>query len=159
MPPNPPNLQVLVQALAAEQVRFVVIGGFAVVLHGGRTTTMDSDFAIATDAGNFRSIASALAPLEPRPWNWHEGTTFVWDERSIFGSNVSLITTAGDVDLLLEIPGIDSFEGLHSRAIERTLGATAFKIASVDDLIKMKRAANRPQDLVHIAELERIRRV
>lgn len=159
MPRNPPNLEVLVKALTAEHARFVVIGGFALVLHGGRTTTMDSDFAIASDPDNVSGVVRALAPLHARPWHWHEGIPFVWDERSIHGSNVSLSTEAGDVDLLLELPGIDSFEGLFQRSLQKHLGEVGFRVASIDDLIAMKRAANRPQDLVHLAELERIRKV
>ena len=158
MPSNPPNLERLVRALTSESVRFVVIGGFAVVLHGGRTTTMDSDFAIATDPENLSSIVRALAPFQPRPWHWPEGIPFVWDERSIFGSNVSLNTIASDVDLLLELPGVDSFDGLLRRSVEKLLSGVTFNVASVGDLIDMKRAANRPQDIVHLAELDRIRR-
>jgi hypothetical protein len=177
MPPNPPNLEVLVKALTAEHARFVVIGGFALVLHGGRTTTMDSDLAIATDTDNVSSVVRALAPLRPRPWNWYErwgsawhppeqagpifwaGVPFVWDEQSIRGSNVSLSTSAGDVDLLLELPGVDSFDGLLHRSLEKHLGGVGFRVASLDDLTAMKRLANRPQDAMHLLELERIRRV
>ncbi|MDR3691274.1 MAG: hypothetical protein P4L46_17980 [Fimbriimonas sp.] len=158
MPSNPPNLEILVKALSAERVRFVVIGGFALVLHGGRNTTMDSDFAIGGDPENVSSIVRGLAHLHPRPWHWHEGVPFVWDERSIFGSNVSLNTTAGDVDLLLHLPGVDSFDGLLRRSVIKQLSGVAFRVASVDDLTAMKRAANRPQDIVHLAELDRIRR-
>lgn len=159
MPPNPPNLEVLVRALTAEQARFVIIGGFAVVLHGGRITTMDSDFAIAADPDNVARVVNALASLQPRPWHWQEGIPFVWDERSIRGSNVGLSTTAGDVDLLLTLPGVDSFEGLLLRSVERHLSNIAFRVASIEDLIAMKSAASRPQDIAQLAELARIRKV
>ena len=159
MPPKPPKLEALIKALTAEGVRFVVIGRLAIVLHGGRTTAMESEFALATDAENRMALIRALAPLRPRPWNWDEATPFVWDVRSIFGSNISLNTTAGDVDLLLEIPGVDSLHGLLSRSMETDLGGVLFQVASVDDLIAMKRVANRPHDQVHLAELARISKV
>ena len=72
---------------------------------------------------------------------------------------MSLSTAAGDVDLLLQLPGIDSFEGLRRRSVERQLSDVQFRVASVDDLIAMKKSANRPQDIAHLAELERIRKV
>jgi predicted nucleotidyltransferase len=52
-----------------------------------------------------------------------------------------------------EIPGVDSFESLWERAIPMDLGGFTVRVASIDDLIAMKRAANRPKDQVHLKEL------
>lgn len=52
-----------------------------------------------------------------------------------------------------EIPGVDSFEALRERAIPIDLGGFVVPIASLDDLITMKRAANRPKDQSHLYEL------
>ena len=60
MSPNPPNLPVLVQALTAEDVRFVFIGRFAGVLHDRRPSTMHSDFAISPDPDNLSSVIRAF---------------------------------------------------------------------------------------------------
>lgn len=120
---------------------------------------MDTDFAIATDSKNIFAIVKALENLNPPPWNYGEAVPFLWDERSVRGSNVSLSTLAGDVDLLLELPGIDSFEGLWQRSIKKSLDDIEFHVASIDDLITMKRVAGRPNDIVHLAELARLRKI
>ena len=52
-----------------------------------------------------------------------------------------------------EIPGVESFEGLWERAVPMDLGGFIVRVASLDDLIAMKRAANRPKDQAHIREL------
>ena len=157
MPPKPPNFTALVKALASEDVRFVAIGGFALLLHGGRHITMDSDFAIAADPANASAVVRSLAPFHPEPSHLPAGMPFVWDERSIRGAAVSLRSDCGDVDLLLVIPGVDSFEELWARAVQKEIDGTRFRVASIQDLIAMKQTAGRPQDLAHLEELRRIR--
>lgn len=66
---------------------------------------------------------------------------------------MTLETSVSPVDILSDIPGIDSFEGLWERSVVRPLYGLAVHVASVDDLISMKRAANRPKDQNHILEL------
>jgi hypothetical protein len=119
---------------------------------------MDSDFAVASDPRNAGALVRALAPFNPEPTHLPPGTPFVWDERSIRGAAVSLRTDCGDVDLLIVTPGVDSFEGLYSRSVGRTVDGVAFRVASVEDLVAMKQEAGRPQDLIHLAELERIKK-
>ncbi len=148
-----PEFESLVQALNDAGVRYVVIGGLAMVLQGSNYATVDSDFAVAEDPGNTETLVRALAPLHPHPHNttWEY---FVWDERSIVGDVISLVTDAGDVDLLRNTPGVDSFEGLYSRSELREAFGQTLRVACLADLISMKQAANRPKDRNHLIELE-----
>ncbi len=52
-----------------------------------------------------------------------------------------------------EIGGVESFDDLRARAVPMDLGGFVVPVASLDDLIAMKRAANRPKDQLHIMEL------
>ncbi len=124
------------------------------VLHGSNYSTVDSDFAIGTAGVSTNGLVLALTPYNPKPSHWPEGTPFVWDARSISGSVVSLTTDAGDIDLLRTVPGVDSFEGLWSRSVVRTVFGESVRVASIEDLIAMKQAVNRPKDQVHIFELQ-----
>ena len=154
MPQNPPDFVRLIRALNEFGVRYVVIGGMAMVLHGSDYATVDSDFAVANDLSNTEPIVKALASFHPRPVHRSASEPFPWDARSVFGAVVSLVTDAGDVDLLRVIPGVDSFEGLWARAVTREVFGEEIQVASLEDLIEMKRAANRPKDLNHILELQ-----
>lgn len=129
------------------------------ILHGSDYSTVDSDFAVKDDAESSEPIVLALAPFNPRPIHWPEGTPFVWDARSIFGAVISLSTDAGEVDLLRVVPGIDSFEGLWDRSVMRIVFGEEIRVASLQDLISMKRAANRPKDRSHILELESLAQI
>lgn len=150
----PPDLVRLVDALGAEGVRYVIVGGMAMVLHGTTHVTVDSDLAIAGDDENRAAVARALAPLDPEPYHLPRGHKVVWDERSIRGAMVGLRTTAGDVDLRLVLPGVDSFDGLYERSVAVERFGRPIRVASVADLIAMKRVAGRAKDLDHIEELE-----
>ena len=65
-----------------------------------------------------------------------------------------MVTDLGSLDLLGEIPGITSFDELADRAEEVILYGHRLRVASVADLIAMKRAANRPKDQIHLQQLE-----
>lgn len=150
----------LIKLLAESEADFVVIGGLAVIIHGGAHFTRDADFAYKRTRENARKLAEALRPFHPRPRGLDPSLPFVWDDQAIFGSTVlTLRTDIGDIDLLGAPDGAPAYETLESRSVRVSFAGTEIKVASVGDLISMKRAAGRPKDLGHIAELESIQRL
>ena len=55
----------LLRILVANDVRFVIIGGVALVLHGSARVTQDLDICYARDGENLRRLSQALAPFSP----------------------------------------------------------------------------------------------
>ncbi len=159
MPPKPPEFETLIRALNNEGVRYVVIGGMAMVLHGSDHATVDSDFAVAADAENTEPLVRAMAAFHPRPAHFPETMDFPWGGRSIFGSVISLVTDVGDVDFIRVLPGVDSFEGLLARSVTRNVFGLSVHVASIEDLIAMKTEANRPKDKIHLIELESLNKL
>ncbi len=147
----------LLQALNDRAVKFVVVGGYATVMHGGSTVTFDLDLAVALDESNGDALVEALAPFRPFPPQYGSPDGFVWDKRSFTGSVMSLSTTAGHIDILRVLPEVDSFDGLMERSKKMMVKGVPFLIASIDDLIAMKQAANRPRDRDHIEMLKAIK--
>jgi transcriptional regulator with XRE-family HTH domain len=146
--------------LTAHGVDFVVIGGLAAVLHGSAVYTKDIDVCYATDEGNLRALAKALIELEAVPREAPEGIPFVPDERTLRRVEVlTLDTTAGAVDVLSAPKGAPPYNRLRRNAVRREVGAFAVQVASIEDLITMKRATGRPRDAFVIEELETIRRL
>ena len=134
-----------------------MIGGMAAVMHGSAVITYDCDLAIYYDAENRAHLASALAPLNPRPLRWKGQTPFEFDEKCIVGPWTLLETDAGRVDLIIRLSGVDSFEGLYQRSICDDFQGVPIRYASLDDLIAMKEQADRSKDHSNVAYLKGIK--
>jgi predicted nucleotidyltransferase len=153
-----PDFAALLGALHAHHVHFVLIGGLAMIAQGSDAITRDVDIYYARDPGNLEALARALAPLHPRLRGADQNLPFRWDARTLrSGLNFTLITDAGAIDLLGEAAGAEAFEPLWSRSSEMEFFGVPVRVASVEHLIDMKRAAGRPKDQVHLLELERLR--
>jgi hypothetical protein len=148
MPESVPDFTTFFERLQAEDCRYVLIGGLAMIAHGSARLTFDLDLSIARDGENVERLVRALAPLQPRPRGFPDELPFVWDSVALRGmTTATLRTTAGDIDLLAEPEGVDNFDGLWSRAVEGEVFGRTVRIASLEDLAGMKKAAGREKDL------------
>jgi predicted nucleotidyltransferase len=144
----------VLSCLADGGVEFILIGGYAAVLHGSARFTQDIDVVYRRSAENLRRLARALAPFNPYPRGAPPGLPFRWDERTLEqGLNFTLQTELGEVDLLGEVAG-GNYENLLPDSEELDLGGARLRVVSLRRLIALKRAAGRPRDFDAIAELE-----
>ena len=145
---RPLDLGELIAALARHGVHYVVIGGVATQVHGHRRTTMDLDVTPDPDPENLQRLGVALAELEARPRDAaSEGAEIsVSDpERLAIAAIVPpLLTRHGQIHILKEPKGARGFEEMRERALVVDLDGIEVAIVSLDDLIRMKRAAGRP---------------
>lgn len=137
-------------------VDYVVIGGIAVIAHGHPRNTRDVDFVASADPENLGRLAAALRVLGAQLWGVDADRLGidVYDPETLAdGANFTLVTEAGGLDFFNEVPGGAPYEQLRRRAIEVDVRGLSIRIAGIDDLIAMKRAAGRPRDLADIAAL------
>ena len=145
----------LLRALAEGEVEFVVIGGMAAVAHGSAHVTVDLDVVYARSPENLVRLAAALRPLSPYLRGVPPGLPFDFDPPTIrAGLNFTLVTTAGDLDVLGEVAGGGTFPSLLARSTIREVFGLHVRFVDLPTLIHLKRAAGRPKDLERIAELE-----
>jgi hypothetical protein len=150
----------LLVALADAQVDFVVIGAIAVVAHGHIRTTRDVDITYATEPENLERLGDALVALDARLRGVTEVVPFIPDGRTLRGAELlTLETTLGSLDLLASPPGAPPYADLSARAERIELEAREVLIASIPDLLAMKRAAGRARDIEDIEALEEIQRL
>jgi predicted nucleotidyltransferase len=154
------HLGALLRALVDGGVDFVVIGGIAAVGHGSPQFTRDLDIAYAGDDANLRRLGDVLVALGARLRGVTEDVPFLPDGRTLRDTRVLCLETAeGQLDVLAEPDGSGGYARLRANAIEATVSGVTVRIAGLDDLIAMKRAAGRPKDRIYIEELEAIRRL
>lgn len=150
----------LLRRLTAAGVDFVVIGGFAAIAHGASVLTSDLDICFAADDANLRALGAVLVELGASLRGVEEDVPFVPDAATLRRVSVlTLDTSDGPLDVLVEPSGAPPYELLRRRAERLDLGGFAVLVASLDDLIAMKRAAGRAKDLLVVDELEAIRRL
>ncbi|MBS1675774.1 MAG: hypothetical protein JST08_00165 [Actinobacteria bacterium] len=148
--------QEIFAALHRHGVDYVAIGGIAVNAHGSRRLTLDVDIIPEPEVPNYARLAAALDELGA-PESAVDSSFRSFDPRDGFdlarADILQLPTAAGDLGVFNGTIGAAPYEDLRKRSIEVEVRGTPVRIASVDDLIAMKRAAGRPQDLRDIADL------
>ncbi|MBA3658992.1 MAG: hypothetical protein H0W67_05285 [Gemmatimonadales bacterium] len=150
-------------ALEAGRVRYVAVGGIATVLHGVIRLTRDVDLVVDLEPAEARRAVGVLtalgyAPAVPVPAEAFADPT----QRAAWAREKQMVVLSFRdqrgyvaVDLFVAYPM--DFEELWNRSVVMMAGETAIRVASLDDLIQLKRTAGRPQDLLDVERLEQIR--
>ena len=128
-------------------VRYLVIGGYAVVQYAEPRYTKDLDIWISTDTANAKSVYRSLkefgAPLT-------ELSEADFSEEGYF---YQMGVPPVRVDILMGIPGV-AFEAAWEKRVEVNFDELLVSFISREDLIRAKRASGRPQDLTDADALE-----
>jgi hypothetical protein len=148
--------ELIFAVLAAHGVGHVVIGGVAAIAHGSRRATFDVDVVPSPTPENWERLAEALSELGA------EGLVVDGDFKELDpadafdlarGTNVRIATTGGRLDLMTHAKGAPPYQDLEAASVEAHVGGVTIRVAGLDHLIAMKRAAGRPRDLQDIADL------
>lgn len=148
----------LVEALANEDVEYVILGGIALTMHGSMRATFDLDLCYRRDRDNLARLARALAPLHPRLRDFPPELPFFFDEATLrTGLNFTLRSDAGDIDLLGEVPGLGTYADALAASQEETLYDVPVRILTLEGLERCKRAAGRAKDLLDLETIAALR--
>jgi len=141
----------ILSLLESGKVEYVVIGGIAGVAHGSPSVTQDLDICYARNAENFKRLAGVLRVMNARLRGAPPDVPFLLDGKTLeMGDHFTFTTNRGDFDCLGTPAGVAGYEDLASSAEFVDLEGLCVKVASLDDLIRMKRAASRPKDRAEI---------
>lgn len=150
----------MVEVLQRHAVDFLIIGGIAGRLHGSTTMTRDLDICHAWTPQNLERLATALREFEATLRGAEPGLPFKLDARTLRnGRNFTFSTKYGSFDCLADPGGGMTYELLLPNAEWADLDGVRVRMASLDDLIRMKRAAGRRKDLIEVENLSALREV
>lgn len=152
----------LLERLNQFEVEFLVIGGFAVSAHGFPRGTKDLDIVPAPHPDNLSRLADVLVELDADLLGMEE---FDADEvvrpdleGLLDGGNFVLATSLGRLDIMQFVAPDIGYLDLVVAAIDDHVFGQPVRICGYEDLIAMKKAADRPEDRIDIQRLEEARR-
>jgi hypothetical protein len=135
--------------LADARVDFLVVGGHAVARHGAVRATLDIDVLVRPSAENAPRVVAALAKFGA-PLKGH-GVTAADFART--GTVYQMGLPPSRIDVLTSIAGVP-FEDAWATRVESALDGRRIPFIGKDALIRNKRAAGRPKDLLDVDRLE-----
>jgi predicted nucleotidyltransferase len=156
-------IEAVLQALNEAEVRYLIVGGVAVVLHGYLRTTADLDLWVQLEPRNLERATHALGALGYRSRAPVELGEFAdpakrreWIERKglvVF----SLWNPGGPLEIDLFVQDPFDFGSAYARAVRVPLASTEASVIALDDLIAMKQNVGRPRDQEDLEALRGLR--
>jgi len=154
------GIEQLLKALADSQANFIVVGAYAAIMQGSTLRTDDLDVCYERTPDNYKKIIRAIAPFRPRPRGIPANLKAPFDEQSLAqGTNFTLATDLGNLDLLGEMSGVGGYRQILADAKLMNLGSVICQVASLDTIIRSKEAADRPKDRATLPELRALRMI
>jgi hypothetical protein len=141
----------LLEVLDRHDVRYVLVGGLAAVLHGAPHMTTDLDIVPEDGPPNLEHLSEALAEVDARIRVSGAPGGVAFDHSANFLRRVrvwNLTTSLGDLDITFEPSGTRGYDDLQGDAVVMSVGGVDVPVASLADVIRSKEAADRPRDRV-----------
>jgi hypothetical protein len=162
--PAPLDPELLFTTLGEHRVDYVLIGALAARLQGFPRLTADADVTPARDPANLERLAAALRQLEAKVFTESvpEGLPFDCSAVMLGRAEIwNLVTRAGRLDIAFVPSGTEGFDDLARGAVRFEVYGVELLAASLDDIVRSKKAADRPQDrqdVLVIREMQRGRK-
>jgi len=151
----------IVVVLAKHAVNYVLIGALAARLQGFPRLTADADITPARDPDNLERLAKALRELEARVYTESvpEGLAFDCSAATLARAELwNLVTSAGRMDIAFVPSGTRGYEDLAAGAVRFQVFDVELLAAGLQDIIRSKVAADRPQDRQDVVVLREMLR-
>jgi predicted nucleotidyltransferase len=151
------QLNRLLQILCDADIDFVIVGGFAAMLHGSALLTRDLDVCAVLTAENLSKLRAAFRDLHPTHRMTPQRLSFLDNpDPGATLENLYLQTDFGPVDLLSSITGVGDYARVREASIRVDLFGQRVRVMAIEDLIKAKEALGREKDRLAAKELRAI---
>ena len=146
--------QKILHLLVEAGVNFIVVGAYAAIAQGAQQRTEDLDICHERSPGNYKKLIAVLRPIHARLIDLPPELKVPFDESSLAqGTNFTLITDEGRLDLLGELSAVGGYRELFPNSIQIEVAGIRCRVASLEAVIRSKETANRPKDRLVLPEL------
>lgn len=152
------DLEALLKRLVEHPVEFVIVGGYAAVVHGVTLVTQDVSVCCRFSPKNLLSLQEAIADLHPVHRRTPQLPLELTAKNCRGLKNLYLKTDLGVLDCLGEVSGVGGFDAVSRQSISVNLSFGECRVLNLDALIKAKQAMDRPRDRQALLQLQAIKR-
>ena len=152
-------LERIVTGFTARKIPYALVGGYAVALHGAPRGTVDIDIVVRHSEGFFKSVEQCMKDLgfSPRlPVTAKE--IFHFKEEYIAKRNLIAWSFYNPTNPLEVLDVIITHDLSRMKSVSKKFGLGKINVLSIEDLIKMKMDAGRPQDLEDVKVLKALQK-
>ena len=146
----------LLKLLLDNEVEFVLIGGFAAVVHGCTVLTQDVDVCVSFDEDNMHRLLAALKGHDPR---FRQNKEPIGKSAKVLSrmKNIYLVTDVGSLDLLGDVADIGDYGAVLDSSIAIDLFGRQCRVLDIDGLIRSKEGMGRAKDKEAVIQLSAIK--
>jgi len=152
-----PSFREILELLNKHEVEYIVVGGVAAVIQGAPVTTFDIDTLVRISEGNATRLMRVLDELEAC-FREHQSIVRPTTDDIMAGGHLLLMTRAGPMDVLGFIGDGERYEDLVCVSSDVSMTVGSFRVLNLEELIRQKKATNRPKDQAVLASLEEVLR-
>ena len=144
------DFQDFIQALNNNQVKYILVGGYSVILHGYSRTTGDMDIWVKKDKENYLLLVNAFREFRMPVFDMSEDNFINNPDVDVFTFGLAPVC----IDLMTNVKGLD-FEDAYMHSQIHWIESLSIRILSYEDLLIAKKASARPRDLDDIEKLRK----
>jgi hypothetical protein len=138
-----------IAALNMQQVKYILVGGYSVILHGYSRTTGDMDIWVERTSDNYVKIKAAFQYFGMPVFDMTEENFLSHPNWDVFTFGTPPVA----IDVMVQLKGLD-FNSTYEKSILFEDEGLSIRTIHKDDLIKSKQSANRPKDQDDLANLK-----
>ncbi len=142
------DFQEFITSFNDQEVEYILVGGYAVILHGYNRTTGDMDIWVNRTEANYTRIVAAFHDFGMPVFDMTKDNFLYNEKMDVFSFGVPPVS----IDLMTETKGLD-FGKCFENAEVYSLEDLTIRVLNKKDLIKAKKASNRPKDQDDIENL------
>ncbi|MBK9982337.1 MAG: nucleotidyltransferase [Saprospiraceae bacterium] len=143
-----PDFQDFIRALNDSDVKYILVGGYAVIIHGYNRTTGDLDIWVERSAENYQKIIKAFQKFGMPLFDMSLSNFLENTEQDVYTFGRPPVS----IDLMLSVKGMN-FENVYSNVEIREVEGLEVKVISINELLKAKAASGRSRDIDDIENL------